>query len=175
MLKLRYFWKIEHATERKVTHQVYKGLRKNFLKGNQGYIHEVFNLCCKYGRMDLWHGQCPKKVNPMLRIRKIVEEYHLSRDLETARKVDCIYTKTIDLKIKKYKFDERLTKLGTFQTTVHRRVFLHAILESNKIERKCSNCGQPTMNITKHGLKDFKAVDVNHHRTIYIQIGNEIV
>ena len=48
MLKLIYFWKIDHASEENVTHQVYNGLRKNFLRGKEGYIHEVFNLCCKY-------------------------------------------------------------------------------------------------------------------------------
>ena len=42
-------------------------LRKNFLKGEEGYKNEVFNLCRKYLRMDPWHGKCPAKVNPMSR------------------------------------------------------------------------------------------------------------
>ena len=53
-LKLRYFWKIHHADNSNAAHQMYKGIRENFLTGNEGYIHEIFNLCCKYGRMNLW-------------------------------------------------------------------------------------------------------------------------
>ena len=126
MLKLRYHWKLFHAKDRNAAHQIYTGMRAEFLRGNEGYIHEVFNLCCKYDRMDLWHGRCPEKVNPLTRIRKLVEEYHLKKDLEAEKKVNCIYRRPAGCKDKKYIFDERLKQPGRFQNTEHRRVFIYS-------------------------------------------------
>ena len=165
MLKLRYLWKIQHGVDKNLTHGVYLEIRKNFLAGNEGYIHEVFNLCCKYGRMDLWHGQCPEKVNPLLRIRRIVEQYHLKRDEDAERKVKCIYTQSTTLKAKNYRFDERLTQLGRFHTTEHRSVFLYASLETDKYEKECGNCGEKVMDVTKHGMEECKAVE--NQRLVY--------
>ena len=68
------------------------------------------------------------------------------------------------LKAKEYQFEERLTKLGLFQNTDHRCVFLQAILESDKYEKECRNCGQRVTNFTKHGMEECKAVD--HQRTV---------
>ena len=45
MLKLRYFWRLHHSSDKNIALQIYVGLRKNFLLGNAGYVHEVFNLC----------------------------------------------------------------------------------------------------------------------------------
>ena len=124
-LKLRYFWKLHRAKNNNAAHQIYKGLREKFLQGNQGFVHEIFNLCSKYNRMDIWHGLCPDKVNPLLRIKKIVETYHLKKDEEVAKEVKCIYTALTIFKAKKYKFDERITDFGKFKNTEHRRVFLY--------------------------------------------------
>ena len=62
MLKLRYFWKLHHNQKDNIAHVVYKGLRKNFLRGSVGFVHEIFNICCKYDRMDLWHGTVSNNV-----------------------------------------------------------------------------------------------------------------
>ena len=45
MLKLRYFWKLHHMQTDNIAHKVYLGLRKNFLSGAVGYVHEIFNIC----------------------------------------------------------------------------------------------------------------------------------
>ena len=166
MLKLRYYWKLHHAGERNAAHQVYKQLREEFLRGNEGYVHEVFNLCCKYGIMELWQGQCPKKVNPLSRIRKVVEAYHLNRDMEEAKKANCIYRKAMKLKMKKYMFEERLKEPGRFKSTVHRKAFLYAWLDTAKYERECKNCGKQLKDIVRHGLEKCKRVE--HHRKVYI-------
>ena len=46
-LKLRYFWKLHHAEDKNVAHQIYKGLREEFLRGKEGYIHKT-NLCAYF-------------------------------------------------------------------------------------------------------------------------------
>ena len=48
MLKLRYHWKLQHAEERNAAQLIYRGMRDEFFIGNEGYIHEVVILCCKY-------------------------------------------------------------------------------------------------------------------------------
>ena len=165
MLKLRYFWKLQHAKENNAVHQVYLKLRRNFLKGKEGYMHEVFNICCKYGRMDLWHGKCPAKENPMSRIRNIVELYHLKRDQEATRKNSCIYAGMVNLKEKRYNFEERLKTIGRFQTTEHRRVLMYTMLDNERFEKECGNCGKTVEDITKHGMEECTAVE--HHRKVY--------
>ena len=48
--------------------------------------------------MDVWHGIKRHKVNPLMRIRKEVEEYHLRKDIEAAKKEKCIYTEVVNFK-----------------------------------------------------------------------------
>ena len=127
---------------------------RNFLRGHEGYVHEIFNMCCKYGRIDIWHGKCPGKTNPLTRISKIVEEYHLKRDIETARKTDCTYIGKMNLKQKIYTFQEKLKEPGRFQSTMHRGVFLNAILDTAKYKRDCKNWGKSVKDITEHGLAE---------------------
>ena len=165
MLKLRYFWKLHHAKERNEAHQIYKGLREEFLRGKEGYIHEIFNLCCKYGRIDLWHGICPKKINPLARIRKIIRPYHLKKDVEAVKNLNCVYRAMMMVKMKKYTFEERLRDPERFQSTDHRRVFLYSWLDTAKYERECKNCGKLVKDTVKHGLKECSGVE--HHRKVY--------
>ena len=86
MLKLRYFWKLHHTNKDSLAHSIYAYKRKNFLESNVGFVHEVFNLCCKFGRMDIGQGVCPKTRNPYTMIKNIVESYYYARNVETARK-----------------------------------------------------------------------------------------
>ena len=165
MLKLRYFWRLHHAGGKNMAHQIYLELRENFLKGKEGFIHEVFNLCCKYRRIDLWHGKCPEKINPLARIRKIVEKFHIEKDEKAARKSDCMYSEMLNVKGKKYMFEERLKEVGRFHSTEHRGVFLHAILDTAKYERNCKNCDRKVNDLTEHGLEE--CTGVKHNRRVY--------
>ena len=61
MLKLRYFWKLEHTTEKNVTYQVYRALRKNFLIGNQGYIHESLTYAASMKKWTYGMGNVQTK------------------------------------------------------------------------------------------------------------------
>ena len=154
MLKLRYFWKLHHAQRDNVAHLVYKGLRKNFLKGAVGFVHEVFNICCKYSRIDIWHGICPPKINPLAMIKKMVVTYHLKKDVEAAQKSNCGYTALKVFKGKTYSFEPWLSEIGRFESTMHRRTFLYSLLDSSNYERTCRNCGTTATDIVKHGLTE---------------------
>ena len=92
ILKLRYFWKLSHRNKKNILFKLYTYRRKNFLESNVGYVHEIFNLCCKYNMMWVWHGVIAPKQNPMNAIKKQIVEYHLKKDVEKAKTYSCIYT-----------------------------------------------------------------------------------
>ena len=165
ILKLRYFWRLHHAGETNIAHQIYLELRENFLKGKEGFIHEVFNLCCKYRRIEIWNGRCPKTLNPLRRIKEMVEKFHLEKDIEAARKADCLYSEMMTLNGKKYIFENMLKDVGRFHNTEHRGVFLHTILDAAKYKRSCTNCGRKVKDLTKHGLEE--CTGVKYHRRVY--------
>ena len=158
MLKLRYYWKLQHTGRDNIAHEVLKGLRKNFLRGAVGYVHEIFNICCKYDRMDIWHGNgakiIPHKVNPLARIKKMVEAYHLKKDIETAQKSTCAYTAMKIFKEKRYSFESWLKQVGRFHSTAHRRTFLYSLLDVSNFNRVCCKCGAQVRDMVKHGLND---------------------
>ena len=158
MLKLRYFWKLHHCQTDNIAHEVYLGLRKNFLSGAVGYVHEIFNICCKYERMDIWHGNSPnavaQKVNPFTMIRRLVEEYHFKRDLQTAQETNCAYTALKSLKGKTYRFESWLKQIGRFPSTTHRQTFLYSLLDVSNYERVCRNCGSTVTDVVNHGLSN---------------------
>ena len=154
LLKLRYFWRLHHTGIEKDAKKVYQELRRTFLQSNVGYVHEIFNICCKYGRMELWHGLCPNKINPLARIKRIVETFHLQKDLEAARNARCVYTGLINYKAKKYTMAPILRKLGRFQSAKHRSSFLFSLLDTSSFERQCKHCGEMAQDITKHGMAD---------------------
>ena len=104
--------------------------------------------------MDLWHGLCPNKINPLARIKRIVETFHLQKDLEVARNASCAYTGLINYKAKKYTMDAILRKLGRFQSAKHRSTFLFSLLDTSSFERQCKHCGEMAKDITKHGMAD---------------------
>ena len=156
MLKLRYFWKVHHAEKNNITYQIYLEIRENFLRGNEGFVHEVFNLCCKYKIMDLWHGKCPMGINPLNSIRKIVESYHLGKDEVAVQKIECMYRKMKIPGIKKYQIEQRLTEVGRFQSSEHRGQFLHVLLDTAKYERSCKNYGKKVKDLTDHGFNSVR-------------------
>ena len=154
ILKLRYFWKLMHAGDDNIAHIVYKDIRKHFLKGAVGYMHEIFNICCKYGSMNIWHGKCPKRVNPLARIKRIVEAHNLQLDLGILRRSNCAYSTLRIFKDKRYTLEPWLQEVGRFASTRHRRVFLYAWLDVANYDRQCANCGATVKDITSHGLQE---------------------
>ena len=47
LLKLRYFWKLLKSDKKSLSGFVFKFRRQRFLNSDKGFLHEVFNLCCK--------------------------------------------------------------------------------------------------------------------------------
>ena len=146
---------------------MHKEISKKFFEGAESHMSEIFNICCKYACMDIWHGNCPTKVNPYARIRRIVEAYHLQKDLEALRRCTCAYAALRQFKEKQYNIEPRLRGVGRFQSTKHRRVFLYAMLDVSSYDRECQNCGAQVQDITSHGLQGCPLL--KHKRSLFEQ------
>ena len=138
ILKLRYFWKLTHSVKNNFALDIYKYRRSYFLESNIGYVHEIFNICCEYDMMWVWHGTISPKLNPLSEIKRHVVQYHLKKDLETSSRSNCVYAITC-LTAKKYgkqyKVDKLLRQIGSFESTEHRRFFLYSFLDTGAYPR----------------------------------------
>ena len=155
ILKLRYFWKLTHSVRNNFALDIYKYRRSHFLESNIGYVHEIFNLCCEYDMMWVWHGTISSKLNPLNEIKKHVVKYHLKKDLETTAGSKCVYAATcLTAKNygKKYKLDNFLRQSGFFESTEHRRFFLYSFLDTGAYPRPCPKCGTEVIDILSHAL-----------------------
>ena len=151
---MRYFWKLMHGRKDNVTYKVYTETRKNFLAGAQGYIHEIYNICCKHDRMDIWHWTCPQNINSLSRIKKIIEAHHLKKDLAKLGGSNCAYSTLRIFKDEKYILEPWLRGIGRFPSTKHRRMFMYALLDTASYERPCKNCVVVVRDITSLGLQE---------------------
>ena len=102
ILKLRYFWKLSKTKKISTSKMDFDIKGRDFLSSIKGFLHEVFNLCCKYNAIDIWHGRSRPKINPMRWIKKIVTNFNMSKDLSVGRKIECSFSaqflrKPIDL------------------------------------------------------------------------------
>ena len=164
ILKLRYFWKIHHGRTSKIEHRIYSYKRKHFLQSNVGFVHEVFNICCKYEAMDISHGLCPKGINPNTMIKNRVEAYHYKQGLIKADSTKCFYTLTsFNRKKMKYEFDERFSKAGTFMSSEHRRCFIYSLLDTCSYQRECGRCGADVSDIIQHCLRECSGIQKEKH------------
>ena len=126
ILKLRYFWKISHSNEDNYAHIILNYKRRFFLESNVGFVHEIFNICCKYDCLDVWHLKREPKENKFATIRRIVEAYHVQKDL--AKSTGCLYMSILfqmtPKRCRAYKLDPFFCKMGLFSDTKRRSYFI---------------------------------------------------
>ena len=155
ILKLRHFWKLTHSGLMGYAQEIYRLRRKNFLESNIGYVHEIFNLCCEYKMMWVWHGTCSHKNNPLALIKRQIVGHHLQRDLKSAAAVNCVYTNLILTSTpygKKYNLCKFLRVFGFFQSTKHRRFFMYSFIDTCAYSRLCPACHKQVNDILTHAL-----------------------
>ena len=155
ILKLRYFWNLTHSEIKSFAHEIYKYKRTNFLESNIGYVHEIFNLCCEYNMMWVWHGTTTLKINPLTQIKNQIVQLHLKRDIQIAAGHDCIYSSlylSSGQKTGKYKLNKLLRSMGFFQSTQHRRFFLYSFLDTSAYSRPCPKCSSLINDVLTHAL-----------------------
>ena len=155
-LKARYFWKVLHGSPRSITHQILTYRRKNFLEFNKGFAHEVFNICCKYDDINLWHGISAPKTNPLIGIRKLIITSNLRKDLEIGRSrkssFATVFLSNIFLYQKTYHIVEPLKQINFFASSSARKRFFKAILHPCNYSDECFRCRQKTNDMLDHLL-----------------------
>ena len=92
MLKLRYFWKLTHVNDQSIAHRILIYRRENFFITKNVFLHEIFNLCCKYNVIDFWHGKLKGLTNPASFIKDKTLAFCLKNDLSIGRKRSCAFT-----------------------------------------------------------------------------------
>ena len=92
LLKLRYFWKKydSNIVKYDISSQLIFYRKKKFLATSKGFIHEVFDLCCKYNLMELWHGNL-ENMSGMSITRKVLT-HSLASDLKKGRIFPCLFS-----------------------------------------------------------------------------------
>ena len=90
ILKLRYFWRISHSPPDCIAHRILAYRKQNLLVFDKGF-GQVFNICCKYDAINIWHGIVPEKLNPLRSIKKIIITKNLRNDLEVGRPHTCSF------------------------------------------------------------------------------------
>ena len=190
MLKLRYFWTNYHRIDRlsnhkqhcikkslpgtdKLSSQILRYKRSHFLQSNIGYIHEVFNICCKYNYINGWHGICKDKTNPLTEIKRVVEKCCFHKDLEIGIKSDCMYSslflrRSQTSNNKGYKIEPLFNILGLFPSAKGRSLFLFALLDNCKYHRTCPMCKASEKDIIHHALSACH-IAKPHKKTLLMQ------
>ena len=92
ILKLRYYWRIIKGPTDATTYKLLRYRKDNFLSFNKGFVHDTFNICCKYNMLDFWRGNSPPNVNPLLSIKRQIISHNLRTDLETGRSKGSSFT-----------------------------------------------------------------------------------
>ena len=156
MLKLRYFWRISHATDDNLAAVILNFKRKEFHTSKIGLIHEVFKLCRKHNCLDVWLKIRRPKENPLNSIKRAVELHYLKTDQEKCLQSTCTYSSFRRVRglfnAKKYIFDDFFRQIGLFSGTGGRLSFIFALLDRCNFERTCPKCHTGSHNIVQHAL-----------------------
>ena len=158
LLKLRYFWK-KYDTENKhqdISSKIISYRKKFFLSTSNGFIHEIFNLCCKYKLMDLWHGKLSDLSGKIISDKILA--YNLASDLEKGRKFPCSFTDIYLSNVFSYQESYHLVKpfktFNFFPSIDIRRCIIKVLLYPRTFETNCPHCDGGFKDILKHFLLD---------------------
>ena len=168
LLKLRYFWRISHGDENNIAVKVYKIRRKNFLSTKVGFIHEVFNLCCKYNVIDFWHGKLPINVNPNHFIKEKVQKYHLKQELQIGRSKSCafsdVYLQNKFLYQEDFHLIEPLKTFNFFSSSRARSLMIKVLIYPRVFKVDCDFCNESFENIFDHHVYDCTNLKNQRHK-----------
>ena len=166
LLKLRYFWKkfdLENTTQ-DISSKIISYRKKFFLGTSNGFIHEIFNLCCKYKLMDLWHGN----LSDGRIIANKVRVYNLASDLEFGRKFPCCFTDIYLSNVFSYQESYHLVKpfktFNFFPSIDIRRCIIKVLLYPRTFETNCCYCNGKFKDILKHFVFDCPSISLQRKR-----------
>ena len=159
MLKLRYFWKLTHVNDQSIARRILKYRRENFFVTKNVFLHEIFNLCCKYNVIDFWHGKLKGLTNPASFIKDKILAFCLKNDLSIGRKRSCAFTDIYLTNIfsyqKSYHLVEPFFEKDFFSSASARCSVTKFLLQSRAFYRRCKFCSVESKDILSQYLFPF--------------------
>ena len=156
LLKLRYFGKkydVENKN-RDISAKIILHRKKFFLGTSNGFIHEIFDLCCKYKLMDLWHGKLSDVTGKIISDKILA--YNLASDLERGREFPCSFSDIYLSNVFSYQEFYHLVKpfrtFNFFPSIDIRRCIIRVLLYPRTFETSCPHCHGKFEDILKHFL-----------------------
>lgn len=154
MLKRRYFWKLTHLNDQSLTSPVFKHRKEQFLSTKNGFIHEVFNLCCKYDVIDFWHGKLWGITNPAKYIKDKILAFGLQNDLKIGRNRSCafadIYLSNNFTYQKSYHLVDPFPQQDFFSSASAKCFVTKFLLQSRAFYKKCIFCSCDFKDVFSH-------------------------
>ena len=168
MLKLRYFWKLTHSNDPCIITRVFKHRKRTFLSTKNGFIHEVFNLCCKYDAINIWNGKLEGLTNPTSYIKNKILIFNLTNDLDVGRRRHCafrdIYLSNCFSYQKSYHLVKPFINKDFFQSASARCNIVKVLLYPHVFTRKCKFCSQEFKDVLSHQL--FSCINLENYRRL---------
>ena len=158
LLKLRYFWKKcnSHLANSDISSKLLLYRKQFFLATSNGFIHEVFDLCCKYNLMELWHGNLSNLAG--MSIARKVLTYSLASDLKKGRKFSClfsdIYLSNVFSYQKSYHLVHPFKSFNFFSGIDDRRCIIRLLLYPRSFKSYCPYCHVKYEDILRHFFVD---------------------
>ena len=168
LLKLRYFWKKYDSKNitKDISSKIIAYRKRFFLGTSNGFIHEIFNLCCKYKLMDLWHGKLSDVTGRTITDK--VRMYNLASDLESGRKFPCCFTDIYLSNVFSYQKSYHLVKpfktFNFFPSIDIRRCIIRVLLYPRTFETSCCYCHGKFKDILKHYVFDGRNILLQRKR-----------
>ena len=152
-----------------IAHQILMHRRKRLLVFQKGIAHEVFNICCKYNIIHIWHGiavsgrldpgrALSRVINPLRRIKNIIISQNLDKDLQVGKGKICSFASFFltgpSSYQKKYHIAEPFSQPRCFASPKARKHFVKALLHPCSYTEDCCFCGQRYNDKLNHILTD---------------------
>ena len=162
ILKVRYYWRILKGPTNTITHKLLRYRKDNFLSFNKGFVHDTFNICCKYNMLNFWNGISPRNVNPLNSIKRKIISHNLRLDLETGRSKSCSFASIFlgnPFKYqKKYHLVDPFQQPDCFDSPDGRKRFIRALLHPCSYLQTCTHCKQQYRDKFDHFLTTCPAI-----------------
>ena len=161
LLKLRFFWKIKTDLPGTLSHTIHTHRFATLLQIPKGFHHDVFDLCCKYGAFEIWHGTVREIYNfgpqwdfKVFSKRKLTR-YHMFLDYRTAWKSNTIFSQNyldVAFASKKYHMSRPLFLASKCRNPSSRKALIRAIFHSKSFHKFCPLCSTACTKVVEHQI-----------------------
>ena len=168
LLQLRYFWKLSRSDENNIAHTVFNLRKKRFLATKKGFLHEIFNLCCKYDIVNLWHGNLQTALNPKSFLKQKVLAFNFREDFEVGRNKSCgfvdVYLKNSYFDLEGYQLVQPFKQFDFFASAKARSLIIKVLLYPRVFKVDCKLCSNGFKNIFDHYVHNCNYVRTQRKR-----------